>query len=249
MVVKPGDARPRCSPTSADDWKAAFVGQDMTDPFIKVAFAALAKATPDQRRHMLDALSRSDGIAERHRDWAKQLVQVSKAIDDAGDKNPWYLRELFWIRLLGALFEIPAHLGKVASPSGAVKAHPVRLAARKAVEAIERMRGALLDGELVTLQWLRDRAAHVRPDLYEVRWQGGKIKEHRTVKGVVAIQTVGEIDRHRQNVLTAFGSDAAFAAALVTRFKNDLLALYNAVHEMDAGPAKKGSAPVPRKNL
>jgi hypothetical protein len=98
------------------------------------------------------------------------------------------------------------------------------------------MRGALSDSELVTLQWLRDRAAHVRPDLYEVRWQGGKIKEHRTIKGVAAIQTVAEMDRHRQQVLTAFGSNAAFAAALVTRLKDDLLALYRAAHEMDVGP-------------
>jgi len=173
-------------------------------------------------------------------------VQISKAIDDAGDKNPWHLRELFWIRLLGTLFEIPAHLGKIAPPSGTSKAHPVRLAARKALDAIERIRDALSEGELVTLQWLRDRAAHVRPDLYEVRWQGGKIKEHRTIKGVEAIQTVGEIDRHRQQVLTAFGSDAAFAAALVGRLKNDLLALYNAAHQMDAGAATKESASAPR---
>jgi hypothetical protein len=234
-------------PTGNDDWNAVFVGQDMTDPFIKIAFAALAKATPDQRRHMLDALSRSDGIAERHRDWAKQLVQISKAIDDAGGKNPWHLRELFWIRLLGALFEVPAHLEKIAPPSGTLRAHPVRLAARKALDAIERMRSALSDSELVTLQWLRDRAAHVRPDLYEVRWQGGKIKEHRTIKGVAVIQTVSEIDRHRQRVLTAFGSDAAFAAALVARLKNDLLALYNAAHEMDAGAAAQTAAPAIRR--
>ena len=229
-------------PSGNEDWKAVFVGQDMTDPFIKVAFVALERATPDQRRLMLDALSRSDGIAERHRDWAKQLVQISKVIDDAGDKNAWYLRELFWIRLQGALFELPVHLEKVAPPSGTLKAHPVRLAARTALEAIERIRGALSEGELVTIQWLRDRAAHVRPDSYEVRWQHGKIKERRTIKGVAAIQTVGEIDRHRQQVLTAFGSDVAFAAALVSRLKSDLLALYGAAHEMDTGPATQGTA-------
>ena len=31
---------------------------------------------------------------------------------------------------------------------------------------------------------------------------------------------------HRQQILTAFSSDAAFAGALVTRLKNDLLALW-----------------------
>jgi hypothetical protein len=235
------------SSPGADDWKAVFVGQDMSDPFIKAAFSALSKAAPDRRRQLLDSLSRIDGIAERHRHWAMQLVQISKAIDDAGAQNPWPLRELFWIRLFGALFEIPAHLEKIAASPGTSKGHPVLLAARKALDAIERMREALSESERVVLHWLRDRAAHVRPELYELRWEGGKLKERRTIKGVATVQTVGEIDRHRDAVLTAFGSDAAFAAALVTRLKNDLLILYTSAHEMDAGANVTGSLPSRRR--
>jgi hypothetical protein len=109
------------------------------------------------------------------------------------------------------------------------------------------MREALSESERVVLHWLRDRAAHVRPELYELRWEGGKLKERRTIKGVATVQTVGEIDRHRDAVLTAFGSDAAFAAALVTRLKNDLLILYTSAHEMDAGANVTGSLPSRRR--
>jgi hypothetical protein len=46
-------------------WKTLFVGQDMSDPFIQATFIALSKATPDERRHMLDALARGRAVRGR----------------------------------------------------------------------------------------------------------------------------------------------------------------------------------------
>jgi hypothetical protein len=225
------------TPQNDHDWISVFVGQDMGDLFIQTTFRVLAKATPEQRRQKLDALARADEIALRARDWAKQTIQLAKLIDDGEATNVWHIRELFWIRLSGTLFELAAYWERIAAAPDAPKAHPVRLAARRAVDAITLIHGTLSEAELIFVHWLRDRAAHMRPDSYEMKWQKGKVKEHRSIKGVARIQTVIDIDRHRRDLLRAHGSDAAFAAALVTRLKPHLLSLYRATHEMHPAPS------------
>jgi hypothetical protein len=233
--------------TDDNGWQRSFEGQDMNDPFVRACYDSVAKASPDLRKHLVDSLAKADGIDQRVRDWVSQFANLAKAIDDQGKNNAWYLRELFWIRLGGVILELPHYLGRLAASAADFLRNPVCTNAALALEAIGRIRTRLSDSEIIFIEWLRDRAAHVRTDSYEIRWKKGRAKDLKTIKLLGSNLTIGEIDGKVREVLEDHGSDAAAAANLVDRLKPDILALLNATIDMNKGPRRAKPKPTRRR--
>ncbi|MCC6811729.1 MAG: hypothetical protein IT381_30135 [Deltaproteobacteria bacterium] len=212
-----------------------FEGADLRDPYVRAMKKAWGKATPEYREYMKDGWRKNDAKYRRIGDWIRQLAWLAKQMYDTNEnKQSWQSRELFYVRLSGVIDELPRALKTFEADW--LDGHPVSQGGRAAIRAAKSIHDALDRDELLFIDFMRQRAAHLVQSGYLKKWDHGKKKLSATYKCALLPKeqlAIDDMDTMIARVLTRHGSDAGFAKHLCNRLKPEILKLYRAIETME----------------
>lgn len=168
------------------------------------------RASPEQRRVWDDVKHRHEASLARQLEWVEQLGALANEI--VGSRADWRARELFWIRLFGVLDELGGGYAQQVAVVGDDR--PAEGTLRWWLLMLHSCASSilkpLLESEVIVVDWLRQRAAHVRQRGYGLQLQRDKttVKERRGIEllGNKAF-TIDELDAARESVLSQHGDD------------------------------------------
>lgn len=155
--------------------------------------------------------------------WATDLLSTLRRIITGASTDPTALRVVLFLRLHGLLVEFPGHW-QVASTAlaGDTPNDSSDGAAFLAVlEAIEMMRTALTEDELLYIEYRRHVDAHIWQGAYDLQWN----KARNAVQDQFQSKATGkgylreDVDRRLGGVIRGFGSEAAVAASIAKRLE------------------------------
>jgi len=144
--------------------------------------------------------------------WVNALAELAEELSMKGDATPWPSRGMFWIRLHGVLHdERQALLDTFRKVGLDPETHvsPPTSAGAWALEkyrAIEAIRKAFTDDELIYADYLRQTNGHPTQAQYEVRWSdahGGQVNDKRGITTVGREFTTAQLDAAVRRVLAA----------------------------------------------
>jgi hypothetical protein len=128
-----------------------------------------ASGSDDLRKYLDRREPENNYWAIREWDWIRQTKSLTEAFAQGPRDAPWYALEMFWLRLGGLLFELSEkwpEMEEMAAESDSPMFQILSeyFAARAAVVA------ALTEEELLIADYMRNRAAHLRPEAYSLKW-------------------------------------------------------------------------------
>jgi hypothetical protein len=175
----------------------------------------------DEQYQFLEAAHRDNAFwSARAWDWIRQLNALTEALSRRPKHPPWYVVEMFWIRLAGVLFELAADWKEI-KEHATNGSGPMAAVLRDYFDALDVLRKTLTDEELLVADYLRNRAAHLRPRAYSLKWdrKSGKSGGGRTLKSASRSFPVAEIneilDRMSKEHGDVHGVTFHFAARLL----------------------------------
>lgn len=176
--------------------------------------------------------------------WVNDLVEMAEALDVQGELAPWPYRTAFWIRLHGVLHDERQDLLATFKKSDVEPATHVpnrgslldfALAKYRAIEAI---RTAFTEDELIYADYLRQTNGHPTQAQYTVRWSdknGGQVKDRRGISTIGREFTTAELDAAVRRVLQAHmvngrPNEHVIAVVFARRVRGVIGALVDVMH-------------------
>jgi hypothetical protein len=201
---------------------------------------AYAQMTPDQRRVADDILKRGGDNAGQQLQWAEELVALVDllAAREPGEA-PWLVVRMFWIRLHGIVTELVEAHSATSEMAATMTEHELaRSLVRFSVRIFNAAKAVLAimeESEVVVVDYLRQRAVHLRQKGYSLRFGKNGVLDQRRVGQLQKTFSIEDIDRMRVQMLRLHGSEAAFARRLADKIQPaavKLLEVLRAFHEL-----------------
>lgn len=221
------------------------------------------RATPEQQRVWQDYKGRQEATSRRHHEWILQLRELAEEINQHGPAVHWMALDLFWIRLVGVLHELGggyARLIHLAALDGAA----LDDGAERRIEGtlrwwlhtfhscISGILRPLSEQEVIVVDWLRQRSAHMFQRGYGRQYQKdkdkAKAKEQRGVELLGGkLFTIDETDAARENVLRQHGGDDVSMQVALVRKMSPAIRTFVLAYELQvslaADPGLGGEVP------
>ena len=196
--------------------------------------------TPEQRRLSDDIGKRGTPNAEHKRVWIEELADVVTRVDDGRRQPSWLEVRLFWIRLHGVVSELVDAERPIAELARTLPPERLRTNLMQfslaMFEAAERIAGLLDAEELVTVDYLRQRAAHLHQRGYALQQAKTGLKETRTFKHLGETLTIEQLDEMIPRTIATSGGEEAFAVTVARRIKDEVFRLRDVVQALHALP-------------
>lgn len=144
--------------------------------------------------------------------WVKALAELAEELDAKGEAAPWPSRGMFWIRLHGVLHDERQGLldtfRKIGLDPETHVSPPTSTGAwvLEKYRAIEAIRTAFTDDELIYADYLRQTNGHPTQAQYQVRWSsanGGQVNDKRGITTIGREFTTEQVDAAVRRVLAA----------------------------------------------
>jgi hypothetical protein len=188
-------------------------------------YAGSTPPTDEHIRYLNASAHQPDTNARLKRQWIESFWELVQALHHETPPGPFL--GMFWIRLHGVLCDLRSEWLKLFQSVGVNPATHVpnnaslleiALSSFRAMEAI---RQALSEDELIYADYRRHTECHPTQSSYDVRWsqRAGGILERHGVPALGREYTVTELDAAIRRVLAAHPTEAAIAVAFARRIQ------------------------------
>jgi hypothetical protein len=181
--------------------------------------------THDMIRFLNESAGQHDTNAQLRCQWVENLAQIVETLYREGGAAPWPYMAVFWLRLHGLLTEIRSGHTTAFQTGGIDPATYVpnkgSLLEYAVVEwrAIEPVRQAFTEDELIYADYRRHTEGHPTQRSYDVRMNRRQINDRHGVPALGREFTIAELNAAILRVLAAHPNESAIAVAFARRIR------------------------------